>query len=88
MVGSVTGRGSCSELQKDGFGFTQQPQGALEERRGKMLLQGCISVITATFSDPPVLISRHGWFEPAQITPVLHMMLMAPQEAQHHSTPF
>lgn len=53
-----------------------------------MHFKGYISVITATSSDPCVLIGRQGWFEPVKITPVLHVMLMTPQEAQHHSTPF
>lgn len=58
------------------------------ERRGKIDPEGCVSMTTATSSDPCLLISRRGWFEPVKITPVLHVMLMTPQEAQYHSTPF
>lgn len=60
----------------------------LGERRGRIDPKGCVSLTTATSSDPCLLISRLGWFEPVRITPVLHVMSMTPPEAQHHSTPF
>lgn len=41
-----------------------------------------------TSSDLCLLISRLGWFEPVETTPGLHVRLMIPPEAQHHSTPF
>lgn len=58
------------------------------ERRGKIDPEGCVSMTTATSSDPCLLINRRAWLEPVKITQVLHVMLMTPQEAQHHSTPF
>lgn len=68
MVGSATRRRCCSGLWKKWLWTQPRAPRCPEERRGKIDPEGCVTMTTATSSDPCLLISRRGWLEPVKIS--------------------